>query len=361
MIRDQRSRRTATRAAVVVGVTLLAAPAAVQVATASPDAAPPTSCEIERLPEPSGAHESTVAGADPAGRYMVGRDYNPEQFSVRQALIWDNDSGTVQPVDIPGRADQLKAVNSSGVAVGWSFEGSSSYATPWEYRDGELSRLAGIESGNPMAINERGDIVGYQETGTSRVEPVIWRAGSAKAEFLPMPAGVHSASAQDLADDGTVIGLDSTNVLSRVIVWPTDGAPYFLPLPKNENGTIGFPGTIRIAGDTVAASIYTDDTNDYDRWSVRWDLSDVGEATVISDDVHFIEDTTEQGWVAGWTSEERGAWFASSGGGDVRLPGLPNGWSNGDRGMTVSQDGTRIGGEAMDIRHRRHAVTWTCS
>ncbi|MBO0870988.1 MAG: hypothetical protein J2P15_20750, partial [Micromonosporaceae bacterium] len=111
----------------------------------------PASCTLSRLPAPGNAPMALVAGADPTGRYIVGRSY-PKRGQY-QAVIWHDGAG--QNVMLPGDLEELlEDVNSSGTAVGWSY--AESGPIPYVYSDGKVSQLPGVQHGEALAINGAG-------------------------------------------------------------------------------------------------------------------------------------------------------------------------------------------------------------
>src|SRR6266508_774678 len=163
-------------------------------ATATPR--PPTRCTLARLPIPSGRTMGLVTGADPTGRYLLGRAY-PAPYQV---LIWDN--GRQVKVDVPGGDQVLYDINSSGTAVGVSYTDS---IVPWAYRNGKVSPLPGVSSGEARGINEAGVIVGSRSSAGGI--PVRWASPSSPPTDLPLPSdGDWRGLAYSVDEDGTVVG-----------------------------------------------------------------------------------------------------------------------------------------------------------
>jgi uncharacterized membrane protein len=194
-------------------------------ATSAPAATAPTSCALERLPAPDNDPMALVSGADPTGSYLVGRSY--PKAGGYQAVIWHN--GKVRKVMLPGDIEEsLRDVNSTGTAVGWSYDGDrgkeNTRQIPYVYRDGKVSKLPGDVQGSAEAINDAGAIVGNDDADGA----VLWPSATAQPVRLPKPAGVTQGTASDIDEDGTVVGnFDYV----RPYVWFADGTHRDLPMP----------------------------------------------------------------------------------------------------------------------------------
>src|SRR5215472_7411859 len=135
--------------AVLVGGWLLVRPV--------PVASVPARCAVQRLPVPDGqAPRSWVTGADPGGRYLIGRWY--PTGAAPPLLVWHD--GQVRSVAMPGIDPQLRDITSTGVAVGTSYVGPDGGQTAaWVYRHGTLRRLAGDDA-EANAVNEHLTVAG---------------------------------------------------------------------------------------------------------------------------------------------------------------------------------------------------------
>lgn len=321
----------------------------------APAATAPTGCTLERLPVPDNAPMALTAGADPSGRYIVGRSY--PKGGGYQAVIWHD--GKATKVMMPGDEEELlKDVNSTGTAVGWSYQGTD--PVPYVYRDGQVSQLPGVSRGSALAINDAGAIVGDDSAGA----PLVWPSATAQPIRLPLPAGASAAAANDIDEDGTVVG-----TIDRKLpyVWFADGTHRALPLPTLE----GKPAvsarvfSIRNGWATGLASTSTDPEKGMDpgknamagpiRWNVR-----TGEVRVFGELAGRASTANAQGWLIGTDKQGRAA--LATGTAVVPLAGLsghqPGGLS--DIPTTLSDDGRVISGQSDDASGTIQAVVWRC-
>ena len=331
----------------------------------APAATPPTSCKLSRLPAPGNAPMALVAGADPAGRYIVGRSY--PKAGGYQAVIWHDGKG--QNVLLPGDLEEnLTDVNSAGTAVGWSFAGTSDADTgpvPYVYRDGKVSKLPGVKRGSAYAINDAGAIVGDDGRWA-----LVWPSATAKPIRLPVPAGTSGAGARDIDEDGTTVGAINNQPGAaldneRPYVWFPDGTHRELPLPSIDGkpAATGYVASIRNGWATGAATTGFGrkgaSLKDTKVVPVRWNVR-TGEVRVIGALNARAGSVNAQGWAVGTDQRERAVLVA--GATPVLLPALvnqkPNGVSN--IASTLSDDGRTVAGQSDDATGTIQAVVWHC-
>ncbi|GAA4452140.1 hypothetical protein [Phytohabitans houttuyneae] len=325
--------------------------------TALVAATPPTSCTLERLPAPDGAPMALVTGADPTGRYIVGRTY-PKPGGY-QAVIWHNGAGTL--VMLPGDLEEsLTDVNTTGTAVGWSYIGGegNAHPVPYVYRDGTVSQLPGVRSGSAYAINDDGVIVGADDEGYA----VRWPSATEQPTRLPMPPGTKGARASDIDEDGTVVGAVIGD--DRPYVWFPDGTHRQLAIPTLD----GKPAvTARVASirqgwatgvATNGAGRKGDGARNLKISAVRWNVH-TGEVRLV-DGLKSASATNAHGWQVGGDEQNRAVLVAD--GKTVPLPELhkhePGGLTN--LATTLSDDGRTIGGQSDDASGTIQAVVWRC-
>jgi hypothetical protein len=329
----------------------------------APAATPPTGCELEKLVAPDGAPMALVSGADPSGRYIVGRSY--PKGGGYQAVIWHDGKG--RKVLLPGDLEEsLQDVNAKGTAVGWSY--AESGPVPYAYRDGKVSKLAGVKRGSALAINEAGAIVGEDDAAHAAL---VWPSATAKPFRLPVPAGVEAATAQDIDEDGTTVGIVDDE---RPYVWFPDGTHRELPMPVIDGAPAATARVFSIrngwatgtaANGSEAAGGKTSEADKGKgaaakmvavRWNVRTGaVETTGELEMRADAVNA------QGWQVGISAEGRAVLLA--GAAPVRLPELaphkPGGLTN--IPSTLSDDGRVIAGQSDDGTDTIQAVVWRCS
>lgn len=314
--------------------------------------APPTSCAIQRLGEPAGSTLSIVTGADPTGRYLVGRGYpdDPNNNYRRDVVLWDN-SRRPTPVDVPGIDQQLADINSSGVAVGSSYDPDTwGLMTPWIYRNGKVKALPGVGSGDAVGINERGQIAGNRDGEGDG--PVWWPDSKSRPVDLKLPEGAVHGRTHDIDTDGTIVGVvTDADFVDRAYVWRPDGVAKQLPLPSG-HGPMSRAFGIRngwitgLAGgpDGIVA--------------LRWHLRS-GEVRVYPEFDIRADAANRYGWLVGSSVKGKGLFVSDTN--VLSLPGLADhNEPLGDIAVTISDDARVIAGQALDSAGNIRAVRWRC-
>ena len=337
-------------------------------ASSKPAVTPPTSCTLNRLPVPDNEPMALVTGGDPTGQYLVGRTY--PKGGGYQAVIWHD--GQVKKVMLPGDLEEsLRDVNSSGTAVGWSYlptAGGSTVENPYVYQDGKVSKLPGMRSGEAVAINDAGEIVGNDDKSGA----VVWRSATAKPTRLPLPAGAKAAMASGIDEDGTVVG---TVDMSRPYIWLADGTHHELAMPTIDGKTAVGARVSGIRNGWAMGVAYLDDSaakgpaagkvsaakgNAGQFWAVRWNVR-TGEVVSVTSGVDVEPGIINaQGWQVG--IDKQGQAMLVADGATVVLPDLhthtPGGLQN--IANSLSDDGRTIGGQSDDKADVIQAVVWRC-
>lgn len=310
---------------------------------------PPTDCSIERLPEQAGWSLSIVTGADRTGRYIAGRGYPPDPGADmrRFVVIWFNE--TLTPVEIPGADQQLVDVNGFGVAVGFSFDPATfAPLTPWIYRDGEVSALPGVTSGQAWAVNDRGDVAGTRSSGGPG--PVWWPAGAAGPVDLPLPEGAVGGEARGIDRDGAVVGFyTDADFIDQAIAWRPDGTILELAPPA------GLGPTTRAFGIRNGWVFGLASGGPSGFVAVRWHLpsgtvQEFPQLDIAPRGVNWF------GWLVGADSSGQALFVSDEG--DLNLPGLVE--QPADLAHTVSDSARIIAGQATDSAGALRAVRWSC-
>ncbi|MER6594949.1 hypothetical protein ABT214_24495, partial [Micromonospora purpureochromogenes] len=323
-------------------------------------ATPPTSCTLNRLPAPDNAPMALVSGADPTGRYIVGRSY--PKAATYQAVIWHD--GNVQKVMLPGHEELLKDVNSAGTAVGYSYTGGSEEDTgrvPYVYHDGEVSMLQGVRRGSAYAINDAGAIAGDDDTGHAAL---VWPSATTKPIRLPVPAGTSMATARDIDEDGTTVGTIDD---ARPYVWFPDGTHRELPMPHIDgvqttgarafsirNGWVtGTAGQLDGGAKATRAKRMTNVR--LVRWNVR-----TGEVRVFGGMQGLPNEVNAHGWQVGTDQQGRAVLVTDAE--PVVLPALAGGQPTAVSNIatTLSDDGRTVAGQSDDATDTIQAVVWRC-
>ena len=358
---------------------------------------PPKSCSVQRLPLLDGEPMSLVTGADPTGRFIVGRTYPDDHQGSYPSLIWDN--GKPSRIVIPGADQSLNDVTTTGVAVGsgWGDDGPVSYI----YRDGKVSPLPATGSSQAEAINDAGQIVGSRERGVAESKPVIWSSSSAQPVDLPLPGPQWTGQAGDIDEDGTVVGAVWENPTPEDLAAPKDPvasptpgmtmdpvAPNGLGTPKDptamppRNPSTGYlwlpDGTARELPKPMVQGAPADSflpRSIRNGWVTGTATRMAADGTEIRVPARLYLPTNEfvdfptnllrtdagngQGWVVGSLSDQRLALLTDAG--LVNLPEIePHERMNGDVPTAVSDDGRIVAGQSEDAKNVIQAVVWNC-
>lgn len=318
--------------------------------SSDPAVAPPSSCTLRRLDVPSGyPPKSVVTGADPTGRYLLGRLY--PKGSGPRTVIWENGTATV--VAMAGADAHLVDATSTGVAVGYSYLTASGERTAaWVYRAGRLNRLAG-DNTTVAGINEREVIVGSVDG-----KPAVWSSPTGEPRLLSTPGRGWTGSAGGIDEDGTIIGAlqDPADREPVGYLWRPDGTLEKLPVP-----------TVR----GKPAASYTPHAIRHG-WIVGWSALDEGDARYIGSPrwnlrTGAVETPTDAGRAEavngyGWTAGEgRDGLQLFADGATVDLPALGRESEPfGPRVLTLSDDGRTLAGQVESGREGPVAVRWQC-
>ncbi|MEU6857923.1 hypothetical protein AB0B28_03460 [Glycomyces sp. NPDC046736] len=348
------------RARLFAGTAALAAVAAAALSATAAEAAEPAdgaACEITELPMPRDTYFSIVTGMSEDGSAIAYRAY-PVGISGDERYPMVYLDGEATEVVMPGVEQLLNDVNSSGTAVGRSLV--DNVDKPYVWQDGVLTELDGAGSAN--GINESGDIVG-SVGGDEWWLPALWPAGKTEPVELPVPEGTLWGSADEIRDDGTVIGtlgiqFDEDGIdVSTPYVWHPDGTGEALPAPEGF-GKEDVLYTLDLAGDWATGYVLTPEYEG----GVRWNLA---EGTVEVLDMVYAPGVNAEGTAAG--EGYPSAVYQPAGGEVVELPGLTAPEDNwfGDMATEIDPTGKLLAGQvyAGDDEYDWHilkAVTWTC-
>ncbi len=321
---------------------------------AVPEVKAPTQCQIKKLPLPDGRKMSLVTGADPSGRFLLGRTYpDPLKSFHYNMVIWDR--LVPKAVEVPGDDQDLKDINTHGVAVGDSYVGAG--LTAWLYRDGKVSKLPGGDGAEARAINEANVVVGGRNS-----KPIVWRSIDSKPVELPLPAGADSGEAMGIDEDGTIVGFVATSgPNSRVehtpYAWLPNGLGQELKVPAPASGKAVDPADPGAHAFTIRNGWVIGNAN---HSAVRWDLR-TGEPRVFPQFFVQAESVNTHGWQVGTDPTGRAVFLSDSG--TVVLPDLAPHKAGESTNIpsTVSDDGKVIGGQEDDQAGVIRAVVWTCA
>lgn len=246
------------------------------------------------------AHQNAVGGINQQGTvagWMTNSDSAPTD-----AFTWDPGGGLFVLGGLPDGATGARGsdINDAGTLVGRVFIEQGGSVTAWPFRlgdDGLEVLLGSVPDGEPMALNEAGEMVvrAFEDSGNA----LYLIAPDDTVSPLP-PAPWDLANPLDLNDQGWIVGDAETGDFSVDEAFVFDGEQYaLLPLP---------------AGFTSADAEAVNDLGQIAGWG--WDGSfgavvwqdgagfDLG--AVVSDHLGTSVDLakafsiTDEGWVAGW-------------------------------------------------------------
>jgi hypothetical protein len=331
----------------------------------SPSATPralPTRCAIERLPVPNGQRASLVTGADPSGRFVLGAS---EQSGLRkQVIVWDN--GVPQVVTVPGEDQALYAVNSAGIAVGSSYQGSTHRS--WLYRDGKLTALPGSPAAHAQAVGETGILAGSRRLSETATVPVKWATPDSRPVDLQVPAG-WTGTGSVVGADGTVLGvLEQGRPNTQTgYVWAPEGTGRPIVAPAAGAGERRWFAPKSISGRSVIGAVYSETARDLSFTPAVYDLDTQQFAPIARRDALLVSP-------AGWGVTEKIIGKAVNGGPlpqrqlmlvsaaqELLLPYLHAIDHQANVAVTISDDGLLIGGQSKDASGRLNAVVWRCT
>ncbi|MEV4702509.1 hypothetical protein [Actinoplanes sp. NPDC049316] len=253
-------------------------------------------CAATSLPIPDGMNAVQAAGIDPGGRYVIANDLRTSKLSTpegklagvekSQPIQWTD--GMPQVLPKVGDWVRAEAVSAGGVVA--------AVAGPKDkWADSVLRYVAGVpEKMTPptgkwtfreAAINARGDIIvnGSRKGSGDRTDAVLlWKAGSATATRLPLPAYAEGTS---ILDDGSVLGSVVSKGDLTSYVWDEQGRGRALTAPAGQQGAVN-----NAHGDWATGNLWP--SGQVARWNLR-----TGEMTAlpVNAPAHAVN---AEGWIA---------------------------------------------------------------
>lgn len=284
-------------------------------------------CALRPLAYPVDSYRASADAIDPTGRYIAGSGLRTTG-GVNQPLLLIWDGGRLTTVESP-IVEFVVDVNTEGVVIGNGWEDGS---RPWRYHAGQVETLPVGEFRyvDLAAINGSGDIVGSGYDSNDVQVALRWPASRpGTVEVLDVPA---DASAQDITEDGTIIGTAGS------FTDPTG----WVRTPAGEVRPLTVPGAQASRLDAASGryAIGRVDLGGPNEVKVRWDLtSDAG--VDLDPRFEWLTDVNRHGVVVGGNRISRGA-------SSVILPGGGTGVAIGaraisDNGIVVGfHNGTRV-------------------
>jgi probable HAF family extracellular repeat protein len=255
--------------------------------------------EIEQFVQLPHLHSggSSAAGINSGGQIVGHSDSDTGEWLP---VAWKD--GEITPLSMLGAGPEsggfALGINDHGQIVGASWTRDyeeDKHAVIWQ--DGAITDL-GCLPGDPrcvaIAINERGQIVGWSETPIGELRPVLWQDGTMTA--LGMLPGDPYGAAMDINDSGQIVGYSGISHFPddhRPLRWQ-DGEPSALPdLP---GGTGGTAWAINAAGQIVGSSEHADGKPR----AVLWEHGQVTDLGVLpGDDESWALDINDHGQIVG--------------------------------------------------------------
>ena len=364
--RRRQMRRRAWQAACGVALTVGALVAVPQLLPGTGHAPPvPSSgkdraagCVVSPLPVPAGMTNVWAEAVDPTGRYIVGhhisgeRDTDPGTGKATgtapgRPVLWTDGRATV--LAAPLRAVQPTGVNAAGVVVAVAGD-RGVFDSVLRYVGGVPQKAvlpAGSWDLRPYAkINAGGDVlITANPLGKRDTDAVVmlWKAGSAAAVKLPLPAG---ADGKALTDSGAVVGdlLTGPDGKLSSYVWDQRGRPTRLAAPEGQSSSVN---TGR--GDWAIGNLWP--SGQVARWNLR-----TGEMT-LPDLNTPARAVNNQGWLLADDTLRRDDAV-------VKLPPAASGSAT-DSFSDVADDGTVVGSTVGEAGGRPDLVSlapisWRC-
>lgn len=143
-----------------------------------------------------------------------------------RAVLWAADGSVTLLPGVAGRASRARALNDRGDVAGAADDGSGLRAVVW--RGGgsaqPLGALAGRATSEAVAMNVRGDIVGYSADAAGARRATLWMADGALVDLGALPGGEFS-QALGINHAGHIVGTSTSSAGSRACLWTPGGGP----------------------------------------------------------------------------------------------------------------------------------------
>ena len=155
---------------------------------------------------------------------------------------------------VAGQGSRARALNDRGDVVGAANGGAGLRAVVW--RGGgpalQLGALPGRATSEAIAVNARGDIVGYSSDATGARRATLWSTGGAIVDLGALPGGEFS-QALGINNAGHIVGTSMSSLGSRACLWtPRDGLQDLNALVAPSSSVLTHATGINRAGVIVA-------------------------------------------------------------------------------------------------------------
>jgi probable HAF family extracellular repeat protein len=234
------------------------------------------------------------------------------------------------------------------VLAGVTFSGTpaADAASTAHYETVVLGTLGG-QSSVPLALNDRGAVVGWSHTADGQLHPFLWRAGRMSGLGTLDDVDGGWGIAADINQHGTVAGQSRRGATTRAVRWENGRI--------TDLGTLGgdysFATAINDAGTIVGASTTADGSLHAFLWRAGR-MSDLGVPGVGE---VFAEDVNNRDQVVGWRApgdDGPSAAYLWQHGTTTFLPGSPYG----SQARAVNERGEIVG--AVFLAEPSQAARW---
>ena len=266
------------------------------------------------------------------------------------AFIWTKADGMIDIGTLgsdPATGSYPNAINNSGQVIGTS----GGHAFSWTRAGG----MVDLGTGEAVAVNDSGQVVGYSNDGGAIVA-FSWTPAGGMVKLV-LPGGYLYSAAKAVNSNGEVVGFSSSaSFYTHAFAWTAAGGMVDL-------GTLGpdYPSTLAYgvndAGQVVGTAFSTSGEQHAFSWTPEGGMVDLGTLGGSSGVAQWV---TDDGQVVGLSRTADGSfhgfsWTAAGGlvdlgtlGGIVSQPYAVNG-----KGQVV--------GDSMTASGDRHAFSWTAA
>jgi probable HAF family extracellular repeat protein len=171
-----------------------------------------------------------------------------------RAVLWSADGSVAVLPGVAGQESRARAINDRGDVVGAANGGAGLLAVVW--RGGgsalQLGTLPGRATSEAVAVNARGDIVGYSSDASGARRATLWTAGGAVVDLGALAGGEFS-QALGINNAGHIVGSSTSSLGSRACLWtPGEGLRDLNTLVAPSSSVLTHATGINRAGAIVA-------------------------------------------------------------------------------------------------------------
>jgi probable HAF family extracellular repeat protein len=154
-----------------------------------------------------------------------------------QALIWSKKAGLRELVSLDGSFSGALGINDHGDAVGFSANGADNPdGVLWSHKGGVFDFPGAEEGGQGNAINNAGQVVGFNATNDPTIGTTtafFWSAQTGLVNIVTSTSGADFATANAISSDGTVVGAVGSSSNPSSFIWTQAKGMKIIPLPSS--------------------------------------------------------------------------------------------------------------------------------